>query len=123
MKNFLLYIPPLAHLKGLKNFLINENISTTTKLSVLLENVFLYSIVGALFYIGNISFIEMFILVLLIFLIFSPLEYALIKKLNKTKLNIITNWESFKSFKHYFINQYQVCGYIFIGYILAMLLI
>jgi len=123
MKNFLLYIPPIAHLNGLKNFLLNENISTITKLSVLFENVFLYTIVGALFYIGNISFIEMFILVLLIFLIFSPLEYVLIKKLNKTKLNIITNWVSFKSFKHYFINQYQVCGYIFIGYILAMILI
>jgi len=123
MKNFLLYIPPLAHLKGLKNFLVNKNVSTMTKLSVLLENVFLYSIAGALFYIGNISFTEMFILVLLIFLIFSPFEYTLIKKLNKTKLNTITNWVSFKSFKHYFINQYQVCGYIFIGYILAMILI
>jgi len=123
MKKFLLYIPPIAHLNGLKNFLLNENISTITKLSVLFENVFLYSIVGALFYIGNISFIEMFILVLLIFLIFSPLEYVLIKKVNKTKLNIITNWGNFKSFKHYFINQYQVCGYIFIGYIFAMILI
>jgi|GEM_PF-3267246 len=123
MKNFLLYVPPLAHLKGLKNFLLNENISTITKVSVLFENVFLYSIIGALFYLGNISFIEMVILVLLIVLIFSPFEYVLIKKLNKTNLNILTNWGSFKSFKHYFINQYQVCGYIFIGYILAMILI
>jgi len=123
MKKVLLYIPPLAHLLGFKKFMSDKSISLMTKTSIFAENMLLYTIVGALFYIGKIPFVEMFLIVMLIFLIVSPFEYELIKKLNKTKLNIITNWNTFKSFNHYFFNQYQVCGYIFIGYILAMILL
>ena len=123
MKKFLLFIPPLAHLLGFKDFLFDKNINLITKFSVFTENIFLYFLAGMLFYFGRISFIEMLAIVVSTLLVLSPLEYAIIKKLNKAKLNIVTNWGSFKSFKHYFINQYQVCGYIFIGYILAMILI
>ena len=122
MKKILLYIPPLAHLSGFKNFILDKNIKLTTKFSIFAENILLYFFAGALFYIGKISFLEMFLIVLLVFLVASPFEYKLIERLNKTKLNTFTNWNNFNSFNNYFINQYQVCGYIFIGYILAMIL-
>lgn len=122
MNKKLLYIPPINHLYSLPKFIKNDKISKRTKASVVFENVFLYVFVGLLFGFSKINVLIFFIVVLFALLL-SPLEWKLIK-LVKTKIKkSITNWENFANKESYYFLQYQLMGYMVIGYFLALAII
>lgn len=122
MNKKLLYIPPISHLYNLPNFIKNNKISLTTKMSVLFENIFLYFFAGVMSGVSSLS-INLFIIVLLLALLSTPFEWKIINFI-KTKIKkSLTNWENFNNKKSYYFLQYQLMGYIVIGYMIGRLII
>jgi hypothetical protein len=116
------YIPPITHLYNLPKFIKDEKISTATKISVVFENVFLYLFAGIISGISGLK-IWMFFTILLFAFLLSPFEWELIKFVRKRIKNSITNWENFIDKESYYFLQFQLMGYVVLGYIISTILI
>ena len=117
--NKIFYIPPFAHLYNLPKFVKNKNISNITKISVITENVLLYLLVGIISGIYEVK-LQTLIAISIFALMLSPVEWVFIKFI-KNKINeSITNWKNFYSKETYYFLQYQLFGYVFIGYFIGI---
>ena len=122
MNKKLLYIPPISHLYNLPKFIKDNKISITTKASVMFENVFLYLFAGLFFGFSKIG-LGLFSLIVLFAFLLSPFEWQLITAIKIRIKKSITNWENFASKESYYFLQYQLMGYIIIGYILGIVIV
>lgn len=122
MNKKLFLIPPTKHLYYLPKFIKDENVSSSTKVSVIFENIILYVLVGLIAGVTNVGF-WMFLSVLVFAFLLSPLEWRIIKVTKSKVKKSITNWENFESKKSYYSLQYQLMGYVVIGYIIGIILV
>jgi len=107
-------IPPLLHLIHLPSFLKDKSVSKMTKLSVIVENIGLYTLAGILFAVFHIGFAKISAIIIGSLLLM-PAEWFLIEK---SKLKI-ANWNRFKSQTSFYLLQYQLTGYIVAGYLIG----
>lgn len=121
MKDKLLLIAPFCHLYYLPSLIKNNDVKTSTKVSVIFENVILYFLGGAIAGFEHFSFLMLLVIVVMAFLL-SPLEWKIIKVIRTKAGKTITNWERMANKKAYYFLQYQLLGYILIGYLIGTLI-
>ncbi len=116
------YIPPVSHLYNLPKFIKDSKINRTTKLSVVFENVFLYLFAGLISGVSGLK-IWLFLGIVLFAFLLSPFEWQMINFVRTKIKKSITNWENFTTKESYYFLQFQLMGYIVIGYIIGIALI
>lgn len=115
------YVPPFFHLVNIKHFL-KSDVSFATKVTTVFENIILYFLAGIIIFIEHISLLYAFIIIAGSFLVLAPIEWRIIKRVNKRNIGKLTNWNKFVKKEQYYFLQYQLTGYIAAGYIFAFII-